>query len=182
MLHLLPRASIRHASRQAAPPSNRGGRKSSFDSPRRRRSLVKGGVKGRTNNPRKNAADSRLYLNWMLLHPCQRYEGNYAAQGTHMPPEGCIMPGCHRMDVLKAITVQSGAATCRKGFVICFLKVSLVCVGSIVAAVQPTACGTLRKHFTKLFLRAATSQCTSKRGCQTKHCVRSPLKRRWWRQ
>ena len=34
-------------------------------------------------------------------------------------------------------TIQSGAATCEKGFVICFHKVPLICLGSMAAAVQP---------------------------------------------
>ena len=47
--------------------------------------------------------------------------------------------------------ILGGAATCSEGFVICFLKVSLACLGSMAAAVQPTARGTLclRKQFTK---------------------------------
>ena len=34
-------------------------------------------------------------------------------------------------------SVQSGAATCSEGFVICFLKVHLACLCSMTAAVQP---------------------------------------------
>ena len=46
--------------------------------------------------------------------------------------------------------VLGGAATCSKGFVICFLKVPLACLGSMSVTVQPNSLGTLRKHFTKL--------------------------------
>ena len=35
------------------------------------------------------------------------------------------------------------------GFVTCFLKDPLACLGSMAAAVQPNSLGTLRKHFTK---------------------------------
>ena len=52
--------------------------------------------------------------------------------------------------------LQSGAATCSEGFVICFLKVPLTCWGSMVAAVQPN---TLRKHFTKPPEKVATPDC-----------------------
>ena len=45
--------------------------------------------------------------------------------------------------------ILGGAATCFDGFVICFLKVPLACLGSIAAAVQPNSLGTLRKHFIK---------------------------------
>ena len=55
-------------------------------------------------------------------------------------------------------TIQSGAATCEKGFVICFHKVPLICLGSMAAAVawqlqySPTACGTLgEKYYKTLF-------------------------------
>ena len=53
-----------------------------------------------------------------------------------------------RIDFL-ACDILVGAATCSEGFVICFLKVSLACLGSMAAAVQPKAWGTLRKQFTK---------------------------------
>ena len=36
-----------------------------------------------------------------------------------------------------------------EGFVICFLKVSLACLGTMAAAVQPNSLGTFRKHFIK---------------------------------
>ena len=45
--------------------------------------------------------------------------------------------------------VLGGAATCSKGFVTCFVKVPLACLGSLGATVQPTAWGTLRKQFKK---------------------------------
>ena len=48
-----------------------------------------------------------------------------------------------------SIIVLGGAATCFEGFVICFLKVPLACLGSVAAAVQPNSLGTLGKHFTK---------------------------------
>ena len=41
-----------------------------------------------------------------------------------------------------------GAATCSKGFVICFLKIPLACLGSMAAAVQPNSLGkTVYKTF-----------------------------------
>ena len=46
------------------------------------------------------------------------------------------------------VCVRSGAATRKKGFVICFLKVPLACLGSMAAAVQPDS---LRKTFYKTF-------------------------------
>ena len=44
---------------------------------------------------------------------------------------------------------MGGAATCSEGFVACFLKVPLACLGSMAAALQPNSLGTLRNHFTK---------------------------------
>ena len=49
----------------------------------------------------------------------------------------------------KISLVLGGAATCSKGFVICFLNVPLTCLGSMAIAVQPNSLGTHRKHFTK---------------------------------
>ena len=41
-------------------------------------------------------------------------------------------------------------AACGKGFVICFLKVPIACLGGMTGVVySPTTCGTLRKHLTK---------------------------------
>ena len=48
---------------------------------------------------------------------------------------------------LRSHVILGGAATCYGGFVICFLKVPLVCLGSMGAAVQPNSLGTL--FFTK---------------------------------
>ena len=45
-------------------------------------------------------------------------------------------------------TVQCGAGTCSEGFVICFLKVPLACLGSMAAAVQPN--GILQNLFHNL--------------------------------
>ena len=46
--------------------------------------------------------------------------------------------------------LQGGAATCSKGFVTCFLKVPLACLGSMAAAVQPNSQGnSLRKQLKK---------------------------------
>ena len=47
-------------------------------------------------------------------------------------------------------SVLGGAATCSEGFVTCFLKVPLACLGGMEAAVEPNSLGSLRKHFTKL--------------------------------
>ena len=46
-------------------------------------------------------------------------------------------------------TLQAGAGIYSECFVIRFLKVLLVCLGSMAAAVQPNSLGTFRKHFTK---------------------------------
>ena len=35
---------------------------------------------------------------------------------------------------IRLLTLQSGAATCSEGFVKCFLKVPLACLGSMAAA------------------------------------------------
>ena len=48
------------------------------------------------------------------------------------------------------LTLLGGAATCSEGFVTCFLKVPLACLGGMEAAVEPNSLGSLRKHFTKL--------------------------------
>ena len=47
--------------------------------------------------------------------------------------------------------VLGGAATCSKGFAICFLKVALSCLGSMEAAVQPNGLGNSQKTFCKTF-------------------------------
>ena len=41
--------------------------------------------------------------------------------------------------------IQPGAATCSEGFVICFWKVTLACLGSLAAAVQPNGLGNSQK-------------------------------------
>ena len=53
--------------------------------------------------------------------------------------EGTIFLDC------LAIHVLPGATTCRKCFVICFLKVPLACLGSIAATVQPNSLGNSQK-------------------------------------
>ena len=47
--------------------------------------------------------------------------------------------------------VQSGAATCSEGFVICFLEAPLACLSSITAAVQPNSLWNSQKTFYKTF-------------------------------
>ena len=41
--------------------------------------------------------------------------------------------------------IVGGAATSSEGFVICFLKVPLACLGSMAAAVQPNSLGNFKK-------------------------------------
>ena len=58
----------------------------------------------------------------------------------------------HTSDVVKALSeVLGGAATCSEGFVICFLKVPLACLGSMAAAVQPNSLGNYQKTVYKTF-------------------------------
>ena len=47
--------------------------------------------------------------------------------------------------VIGSILVQSGAETCAKGFVICFLQVPLASLGSMAAAVKPKGLGNSHK-------------------------------------
>ena len=47
--------------------------------------------------------------------------------------------------------IPGGAATCSEGFVICFLKVPLACLGSMAAAVQPNNLGNSQKKVNKTF-------------------------------
>ena len=47
-----------------------------------------------------------------------------------------------------------GAATCSEGFVICFPKVSLSCLGSMAAAVQPNGLGNSQKRVNKTLGRS----------------------------
>jgi len=47
--------------------------------------------------------------------------------------------------------VLVGAATCSVGFVICFLKVPLACLGSMAAAVLPNSLGNSQKKVYKTF-------------------------------
>ena len=48
-------------------------------------------------------------------------------------------------------SVLGGAATCSEGFVTCFLKVPLACLGCMAAAVQPSGLGNSRKFVYKTF-------------------------------
>ena len=50
--------------------------------------------------------------------------------------------------------IQSGAATCKKGVLLCFLKITLACLGCMAAAVQPKRLGNSQKTFYK---RSSTS-------------------------
>ena len=54
-------------------------------------------------------------------------------------------------DILEANHVLGGAATCSEGFVICFLKVPLACLGNMAAAVQPNSLGNSQKKVNKTF-------------------------------
>ena len=47
--------------------------------------------------------------------------------------------------------VLGGAAAFSEGFVICFLKVPLACLGNMVAAVQPNSLGNSKKKVNKTF-------------------------------
>ena len=47
--------------------------------------------------------------------------------------------------------ILGGAATCSEGFVVCFLKVPLACLGSMAAAVQPNSPGNSQKTVNKTF-------------------------------
>ena len=58
-------------------------------------------------------------------------------------------------------TIQSGAATCRKCFVICFLcKFPLLAWAAWHPQYSPTACWSLKKHITKSFLQVAAPECS----------------------
>ena len=54
---------------------------------------------------------------------------------------------------------QSGASGCEKGFVKCFLRVPLACLGSMATAVEPNSLGTLRKMLTKPFTQPDAPRC-----------------------
>ena len=58
-----------------------------------------------------------------------------------------------------AIHVQPGATTCRKCFVICFLKVPLLAWAAWQLQYSSVACGTLRKHFTKPYSQPDAPDC-----------------------
>ena len=59
----------------------------------------------------------------------------------------CKLEHTVQCGILKTdLVLLGGAATCSEGFVICFLKVPLACLGSMAAAVNPTAWGTLNKR------------------------------------
>ena len=52
-----------------------------------------------------------------------------------------LMTGCVQRDLERFfIDLLGGEATCSEGFVMCFLKVPLACLGSRAAAVQPSGC------------------------------------------
>ena len=55
---------------------------------------------------------------------------------------------------------MGGAAACSEGFVACFLKVPLACLGSMAAALQPNSLGTLRRYFTKPSLQPDAPDCS----------------------
>ena len=50
--------------------------------------------------------------------------------------------------------IQSGAATCKKGVLLCFLKITVACLGCMAAAVQPKRLGNSQKT---LYKRSSTS-------------------------
>ena len=50
-----------------------------------------------------------------------------------------------------SLDVLGGAATCSEGFVICFIKVPLACLGSMAIAVQPNSLGNSQKKVIKTF-------------------------------
>ena len=57
-----------------------------------------------------------------------------------------VVVGTHQLPFFQcAIEIPGGAATCSEGFVVCFLKVHLVCWGSMAAAVQPNSLGNSQK-------------------------------------
>ena len=56
-----------------------------------------------------------------------------------------------KLTVCIDVYLQGGAATCSEGFVICFLKVPLACLGSMAAAIQPNSLGNSQKTFYKTF-------------------------------
>ena len=58
-------------------------------------------------------------------------------------------------------SIQSGAAGCGKGIVMCFLKVPLACFGSMAAAVQPNDWGTLIQHVTNPSEQLMAPDCTA---------------------
>ena len=61
--------------------------------------------------------------------------------------------------------IQSGAATCSEGFVICLLKVPPDCAWAAwQLQYNPTACWNLRKHFTKPSEQVAAPDCTDVGG------------------
>ena len=55
------------------------------------------------------------------------------------------------MIYMSRFALLGGVATCSEGFVICFLKVPLVCLGSMAAAVQPNGLGNFQKTVYKTF-------------------------------
>ena len=57
-----------------------------------------------------------------------------------------LMTGCVQRDLERFfIDLLGGEATCSEGFVMCFLKVPLACLGSMAAAVQPNSLGNSQK-------------------------------------
>ena len=65
-------------------------------------------------------------------------------------------------------TLLGGAATCSEGFVMCFLRVPLACLGSMAAAVQPNGLG--NSQFTKPAEQVAAQPST------THHSLRERLR------
>ena len=65
---------------------------------------------------------------------------------------GALMTGCVQRDLERFfIDLLGGEATCSEGFVMCFLKVPLACLGSRAAAVQPSSLGNSQKNVYKTF-------------------------------
>ena len=56
-----------------------------------------------------------------------------------------------RYDHYTAKYLLGGAATCSEGFVMCFLKIPLACMGSMAAAVLPNGLGNFQKFVYKTF-------------------------------
>ena len=96
-----------------------------------------------TWNSTSETTNAKLRIVVIIIQRPDKFQGS----PDNMTPDNMTGFGYQKKDLL----IPGGAATCSEGFVICFLKVPLACLGSMAAAVQPNSLGNSQKKVNKTF-------------------------------